>query len=190
MGIQILSTPRGVLSDRRARTEKVGGEVLALIHLRLSKPAAALVCSYEPGLRRDKQPHSPGIEEDRTMSRIGRKPVPVPPSVKVSIAEQTIEIEGPEGEAQLHAPARDRSRLRPGRRADPVQAPRRRANQSLAARADSQPGCQHGAGCHDGLYQEARDRRRRLPGSTEEGQHDRACRSGTRTKLSSRRPRA
>jgi small subunit ribosomal protein S8 len=32
MGIQILSTPRGVISDRRARTEKVGGEVLALIH--------------------------------------------------------------------------------------------------------------------------------------------------------------
>ena len=32
MGIQILSTPRGVLSDRRARVEKVGGEVLALIH--------------------------------------------------------------------------------------------------------------------------------------------------------------
>jgi large subunit ribosomal protein L6 len=31
------------------------------------------------------------------MSRIGRKPVPVPPSVKVSIAEQTIEIEGPKG---------------------------------------------------------------------------------------------
>src|SRR5262249_52129896 len=29
MGIQILSTPRGVLSDRRARAEKVGGEVLA-----------------------------------------------------------------------------------------------------------------------------------------------------------------
>ena len=32
MGIQVLSTPRGVLSDRRARAEKVGGEVLALIH--------------------------------------------------------------------------------------------------------------------------------------------------------------
>jgi small subunit ribosomal protein S8 len=32
MGIQILSTPNGVLSDRRARAEKVGGEVLALIH--------------------------------------------------------------------------------------------------------------------------------------------------------------
>jgi len=32
MGIQILSTPRGVISDRRARSEKVGGEVLALIH--------------------------------------------------------------------------------------------------------------------------------------------------------------
>ena len=32
MGIHILSTPKGVVSDRRARTEKVGGEVLALIH--------------------------------------------------------------------------------------------------------------------------------------------------------------
>ena len=29
MGIQILSTPRGIVSDRRARAEKVGGEVLA-----------------------------------------------------------------------------------------------------------------------------------------------------------------
>ena len=32
MGIQILSTPKGILSDRRARAEKVGGEVLALVH--------------------------------------------------------------------------------------------------------------------------------------------------------------
>ncbi len=32
LGIQILSTPRGVISDRRARVEKIGGEVLALIH--------------------------------------------------------------------------------------------------------------------------------------------------------------
>ena len=32
MGIQVLSTPKGVISDRRARAEKVGGEVLALIH--------------------------------------------------------------------------------------------------------------------------------------------------------------
>src|SRR4051812_7949118 len=32
MGIQILSTPKGVVSDRQARAGKVGGEVLALIH--------------------------------------------------------------------------------------------------------------------------------------------------------------
>ena len=31
------------------------------------------------------------------MSRIGRKPVPVPPTVKVSIADSTIEVEGPKG---------------------------------------------------------------------------------------------
>ncbi len=32
MGIQILSTPKGVLSDRRARLEKVGGELLAVVY--------------------------------------------------------------------------------------------------------------------------------------------------------------
>lgn len=31
MGIQILSTPQGILSDRQARDRKVGGEVLARI---------------------------------------------------------------------------------------------------------------------------------------------------------------
>jgi small subunit ribosomal protein S8 len=31
MGIQILSTPRGIVSDRRARAEKIGGEVLAMV---------------------------------------------------------------------------------------------------------------------------------------------------------------
>jgi large subunit ribosomal protein L6 len=42
------------------------------------------------------------------MSRIGRKPVPVPPSVKVSIAEQTIEIEGPKGKLSFtHRPEID-----------------------------------------------------------------------------------
>src|SRR5204862_7482559 len=44
MGIQILSTPRGVLSDRRARAEKVGGEVLALIH-GASQPRGVLVAA-------------------------------------------------------------------------------------------------------------------------------------------------
>src|SRR5262245_27617126 len=39
------------------------------------------------------------------MSRIGRKPVPVPPSVKVSIAEKTVEIEGPKGKLSFkHRP--------------------------------------------------------------------------------------
>ena len=32
LGIQILSTPKGVLSDRKASAEKVGGKVLALVH--------------------------------------------------------------------------------------------------------------------------------------------------------------
>ena len=32
MGIKILSTPRGIISDRVARTQKTGGEVLALVY--------------------------------------------------------------------------------------------------------------------------------------------------------------
>lgn len=32
MGIWVISTPKGVMSDRRARAEKVGGEVLAMVH--------------------------------------------------------------------------------------------------------------------------------------------------------------
>jgi small subunit ribosomal protein S8 len=32
MGIRILSTPKGILSDRQARESKTGGEVLALLH--------------------------------------------------------------------------------------------------------------------------------------------------------------
>ena len=32
MGVHILSTPKGIISDRRARAEKVGGEVLAKVY--------------------------------------------------------------------------------------------------------------------------------------------------------------
>ncbi|WP_169978065.1 30S ribosomal protein S8 [Tautonia rosea] len=32
LGVHIVSTPKGILSDRRARAEKVGGEVLALVY--------------------------------------------------------------------------------------------------------------------------------------------------------------
>ena len=39
------------------------------------------------------------------MSRIGRKPVPVPANVKVSIADQTIQVEGPKGKLSFtHRP--------------------------------------------------------------------------------------
>src|SRR5262245_48591614 len=42
------------------------------------------------------------------MSRIGRKPVAVPPQVKVSIADSTIEVEGPRGKLSFtHRPEID-----------------------------------------------------------------------------------
>ena len=39
------------------------------------------------------------------MSRIGRKPIPVPPAVKVSIADSRVEVEGPKGKLSFtHKP--------------------------------------------------------------------------------------
>jgi large subunit ribosomal protein L6 len=40
------------------------------------------------------------------MSRIGRKPIPVPPAVKVAIADSKVEIEGPKGKLSFtHRPS-------------------------------------------------------------------------------------
>ena len=57
LGVAILSTPRGLLTDKTARREGVGGELLC----RSGKEAA--------------------------MSRIGKQPIPVPSAVKVSVKE-------------------------------------------------------------------------------------------------------
>ena len=38
------------------------------------------------------------------MSRIGRKPIPVPPAVKISIVDSTVEVEGPKGKLSFKYP--------------------------------------------------------------------------------------
>jgi large subunit ribosomal protein L6 len=38
------------------------------------------------------------------MSRIGRKPIPVPPAVKISIVDSTVEVEGPKGKLNFKYP--------------------------------------------------------------------------------------
>jgi large subunit ribosomal protein L6 len=44
-------------------------------------------------------------EDHEAMSRIGRKPVPVPPAVKVSFSDGTIHVEGPKGKLSFtHRP--------------------------------------------------------------------------------------
>src|SRR5579883_664569 len=41
-------------------------------------------------------------EDNSPMSRIGRKPVPVPANVKVSVADSTINVEGPKGKLSFN----------------------------------------------------------------------------------------
>ena len=69
IGTAIVSTSKGVMTDKQARKENVGGEVLAF--------------GWEGGRR--------------IMSRIGRKPIPVPASVDVKINSDVITVKGAKG---------------------------------------------------------------------------------------------
>ncbi len=82
------------------------------------------------------------------MSRIGRKPVPVPAGVKVAVADRTVSVEGPKGKlAFVHRREIERQVRRRGQ-ADPRHPRRRRAPEPGAARPDAQPDRQHGRGRH------------------------------------------
>ena len=67
LGVAVLSTSQGLMTDREARKRRVGGEVLCL---RL-------------------------VGAD--MSRIGKTPIPVPCGVDVTIAGRDITVKGPKG---------------------------------------------------------------------------------------------
>ncbi len=67
LGVAILSTSRGVMTDRKARADGVGGEVL--VHRGLGT----------------------------SMSRIAKYPIPVPKGVEVNLADGSISVKGPLG---------------------------------------------------------------------------------------------
>src|SRR4029078_11114030 len=68
LGVAILSTPKGVMSDSRARTENVGGEILC------------------------------NVFYVRAMSRIRKKHVSVPGGVTAAVNGQEVKVKGPKGE--------------------------------------------------------------------------------------------
>jgi len=66
------------------------------------------------------------------MSRIGRKPVPVPPAVKISIADSTIRVEGPKGNlSYTHRPEIDVAYDEAGRQIVVTRHDDERTNRSL-----------------------------------------------------------
>ena len=105
------------------------------------------------------------------MSRIGRKPIPVPPAVKVAIVDSTVEVEGPKGKLSFKHRQGVGVSFDQASRQIVGHPPGRRADQPRPARPDPQPGGQHGPGRHRRIQQEAGDRRRRLPGPAQEGQY-------------------
>ena len=96
------------------------------------------------------------------MSRIGKKPVPVPKGVTATVDGQTVEVKGPKGELALRRHRRrhghDRGRRRS--RSTPRDESKRRAPHWGMSRTH---GRQPRRGRDQGLREEARDHRRRLP---------------------------
>ena len=77
LGVLIVSTPKGVMTDHKARDENVGGEVLCQVFL--------------------------GRFKDETMSRIGKKPVSnaIPEGVEINVDGQNVKAKGKLGELTL-----------------------------------------------------------------------------------------
>src|SRR4030095_4955564 len=73
LGVAIVTTPKGVMTDRKARATGVGGEVL---------------CYVASG-------------KDRNMSRVGKMPVAVPQGVDVAIKDDQISVKGKGGTLSL-----------------------------------------------------------------------------------------
>ena len=95
------------------------------------------------------------------MSRIGRKPIPVPATVTVTIEPEVVRVAGPRGELseRVHRDitvAQEDGELVVTPPDRPRRAPR-------PARADALARGQHGRGRHDGLPEDPRDPGRRLP---------------------------
>ena len=68
LGIAIISTSKGVMTDKQARKEHVGGEVLAFV--------------WQGG---------------NAMSRIGRAPITIPAGVEVTVNGHHVTVKGPKG---------------------------------------------------------------------------------------------
>ena len=81
LGVSILSTPKGVMSDHEARDAECRrrGALPRLLTRRSDRGT------------------------DRTMSRIGKKPVPVPKGVTANVEGQTVTVKGPKGELAVVA---------------------------------------------------------------------------------------
>ena len=99
------------------------------------------------------------------MSRIGRKPIPVPEAVTVELAPGRVAVKGPKGELGQEPLRRDGGRA--GRRRRHRPAPHRPRRAPRPARADAEPDREHGRGRHGGIREAAGDPGRRLPRAAE-----------------------
>ena len=102
------------------------------------------------------------------MSRIGRKPIPVPSGVDIKIDGQTVRVKGPKGELQ-HTVAEPITVERGEDGVLYVVAPQRRAPGQGAARPEPHAGGEHGRRRDRRLPQVAGDQRHRATGSQQKG---------------------
>ena len=105
LGIAILSTNKGVITDKEARKLQVGGEVLAFVWSGKKSAGRFLYLKENTENREDLFLSDNLSKEDNIMSRIGRLPVAIPAGVEVSVAAgNVVTVKGPKGTLERALP--------------------------------------------------------------------------------------
>ena len=101
LGIAILSTNKGVITDKEARKLQVGGEVLAFVWESIQGSHIAFKLKTERAWALSDNLS----KEDKFMSRIGRLPVAIPAGVEVTVADgNVVTVKGPKGTLERALP--------------------------------------------------------------------------------------
>ncbi len=142
------------MTGRQARKEGVGGEFCA----KFGKITKRLAAEPRAKLRAE------------FMSRIGKKPIPLPKGVTVKIEGNTVAVQGPKGKLDTQLPAG--IRVRAAGRESGRDSRERFAGRG--ARPGSRPGEQRRRRRHQGMDARTGNRRHRLS-RRNEGQRTRSC---------------
>jgi len=116
------------------------------------------------------------------MSRIGKKPIPLPQGVKYTVQGNVVVVEGPKGKLEQVIPAGIKLETADGH----INAVRDNDSQAAIHGADAGVGCERRGGCDQGVDEGSGHRWHWLPRGVEGQEHGGVHRWATRTRLKCR----